>query len=139
MNWDPLKGHYVLKSGRTLPANLGVLGVDKFGQMTAGYDNHPPEDEKDSDSSTPPFTLQERAEIAEYQRERWARWVHEAASIEEPPPPKPPETYTYTVRSVFVPTHAQPHRFEPFGIGKIGKNFCGIAGCGKLKSDQIHV
>lgn len=142
VNWDSQKAHFVLKSGRVLTANLGVLGVDKYGRMTTGYDYHPSYDERGDErdsASAPLLTLQERAEIAEYQKALWERWVHEAAAVEERPAPKASESYVYTVRQAFVPTHAKPHRFETFGGGIIGSNFCGIAGCGKLKDDAIHV
>lgn len=136
MIWDQQKGHFVFKTGRTLPANMGSLGVDKHGRLTSGYDLHPFEDATtdDPDDYVKPFTLQERAEIAEYMREQWARWVTDTAAVVESARPASGGTYRYNV----VACKLAKHDFAPYPNDKTNEGVCSFPHCSRWRDDDIH-
>lgn len=74
-------GDFVLRSGRTIDANRGILGINVYPgdddpSLYGGYDEEFGNGEElDGEVfGSPPFTTGERREIAEYMIDQWKRW-----------------------------------------------------------------
>lgn len=64
IKFDESEDELVLRSGRRVYANCGILGLDPTGKAFTGYDSHLGED----------FSEAERNEIASYMIALWCEW-----------------------------------------------------------------
>ena len=67
--------HWTLSSGRRFYANGGIVGIAADGEASTGYDGGM---ELEGDWPPPPFTAEERQEIAAHAISLWTKWASEA-------------------------------------------------------------
>lgn len=82
---EPTKYGFKLSTGKEFYANRSILGLSpELGEyrnrlyITEGYDGGVAEDRAPSEySENPPFTSEERHEIAEYMAALWRQWAEQ--------------------------------------------------------------
>jgi hypothetical protein len=66
------RDYVVLPSGRRFYANNGIVGIDAQGNVSEGYDGSVDVEGLDwADPPVPPWTPEERAELADMMIRRW--------------------------------------------------------------------